>query len=450
MTQPANFSVPTSGPATPAAMAARMDDSFKALLDGHSGPSRPAYAQPNTFWNDTSLSGASPSIIRRMFYDGADDIEVFRINITDNRIENFINYRNTPVAEDVASASTCDISVSRNWYVRITGTTTITSLGTTNKNQYRRVRFAAGLTLTHNATSLILLTGANITTVADDHAEFLSDASGNWRMLSYTRADGSALFSVGGGAPPVRQTVLSGPFTSTGASDFGGSTGSTTVTMTGTLTLSAAGGFNTAGSVDRAGAVTNASWTGLSTNGTMFLYLDVAANGTCTTGSTTLAPINQQGGTPSITNGQHTFIISEMKMYVGNGSTTSQVYRVFVGQVTVSSSVVSAISWYTMRVNSEPNSIKAFVNFVGSTAAISSSFNISSVTRSATGSYTVNFKTPMQSDKYCVSLSSIVPTGTVATVPVGTPTSLAFNLVTYRTESGGSVDPASVQVIIAG
>lgn len=147
----------------------------------------------------------------------------------------------------------------------------------------------------------------------------------------------------------VRQTVLSGPTTSTGASDFGGTTGTTTVTATGTLLVHAAGGVSISANVNRTGTSTNPSWTTLSTNGTMYLYLDVATNGTCTPGSTTLTPIYQQGGTPSVANGQNTFIIREMKMYVGNGSTASQVYRVFVGEVTVASSVVSAIVWYALQ-----------------------------------------------------------------------------------------------------
>lgn len=143
--------------------------------------------------------------------------------------------------------------------------------------------------------------------------------------------------------PTVRQTVLSGPVDSSGLPAFGGSTGSTTVTTSGTLKVAVANGTE-----NRLGSITNASWTGLSTNGTMYLYLTVAADGTCTTGSTTLAPVYQWGGTYSVTNNQHTFNIQEMVMKVGNGSTASQTYRVFVGEVTVAGSVVTAITWYAL------------------------------------------------------------------------------------------------------
>lgn len=45
---------------------------------------------------------------------------------------------------------------------------------------------------------------------------------------------------------------------------------------------------------------------------------------------------------------------------------------------------------------------KAWVNFTGTTGAINGSFNVSSVTRSGTGTYTVNFTTAMPDANYSV------------------------------------------------
>ncbi len=87
----------------------------------------------------------------------------------------------------VASAATCDLGAAGSLFVQITGTTTITSFGTA-PNCLRFVRFAAALTLTHNATSLILLGGASRTTAAGDAGIYASDASGNWRERQYIRA----------------------------------------------------------------------------------------------------------------------------------------------------------------------------------------------------------------------------------------------------------------------
>lgn len=147
----------------------------------------------------------------------------------------------------------------------------------------------------------------------------------------------------------VRQSVQSGPVDSDGLPSFGGSIGSTTVTATGTLVVSAAGGYGTSGAVDRVGVATNPSWTGLSTNGTMYLYLDIAADGTCTTGSTTTAPSYIAGDGYSTTSGAWSFSTSEMTGKLGDGSAANQVWRMFVGQVTVSGGVVSAIVWYALR-----------------------------------------------------------------------------------------------------
>lgn len=97
---------------------------------------------------------------------------------------------------DVASAATTDIGVAASQYVRITGTTTITSLGTAPAGVVRDVLFGGALTLTHNATSLILPGGANIATAAGDTAVFRSEGSGNWRCVRYQRAQRAGLVSL--------------------------------------------------------------------------------------------------------------------------------------------------------------------------------------------------------------------------------------------------------------
>jgi hypothetical protein len=94
---------------------------------------------------------------------------------------------------DIASASTTDIGAATGQYVKVTGTTTITALGTVAAGTMRWVEFTGALTLTHNGTSLKLPTSANITTAAGDTACFVSLGSGNWKCLEYMRLDGTAL-----------------------------------------------------------------------------------------------------------------------------------------------------------------------------------------------------------------------------------------------------------------
>lgn len=103
-----------------------------------------------------------------------------------------INYAK---GSDIASATTTDIGAATGNFVDVTGTTTITGLGTVQAGTIRFVRFTGILTLTHNGTSLILPTTANITTAANDRAIFASLGSGNWICLAYQKADGTPLVS---------------------------------------------------------------------------------------------------------------------------------------------------------------------------------------------------------------------------------------------------------------
>lgn len=92
----------------------------------------------------------------------------------------------------VASAATCDIGGANAQRVQITGTTGITSFGTT-ANALRFVRFAGSLSITHNATTLILKGGATRTVQAGDTGIYASDGSGNWRELAFSPADGGPI-----------------------------------------------------------------------------------------------------------------------------------------------------------------------------------------------------------------------------------------------------------------
>jgi hypothetical protein len=89
---------------------------------------------------------------------------------------------------DIASAGSTDIGAVEGLFHDITGTTTITGLGTVRAGILKILKFEGALTLTHNATSLILPGGANITTADGDIGIFISEGSGNWRCVSYDRA----------------------------------------------------------------------------------------------------------------------------------------------------------------------------------------------------------------------------------------------------------------------
>jgi hypothetical protein len=87
---------------------------------------------------------------------------------------------------DIASAATTTIGGSDSLFVRITGTTTITSFGTTY-NGPRFIRFAGALTLTYNASTLVIPGAVNITTAAGDTC-IATPISGGWVVSNYQQA----------------------------------------------------------------------------------------------------------------------------------------------------------------------------------------------------------------------------------------------------------------------
>lgn len=91
---------------------------------------------------------------------------------------------------NIASATTTNLCTATGNFAQITGTTTITGFGTCQAGVRRIAYFAGALTLTHNATSLILPGAANITTAANDRFEAVSLGSGNWIVVDYTKASG--------------------------------------------------------------------------------------------------------------------------------------------------------------------------------------------------------------------------------------------------------------------
>jgi hypothetical protein len=95
----------------------------------------------------------------------------------------------------LASAGTTDLSTVGSQNVTVTGTTTITAFGTAPAGTFRRLVFSGILTLTHNATSLILPQGGNVVTAVGDSLQAVSLGTGNWRVTSYQRVGVSGLIS---------------------------------------------------------------------------------------------------------------------------------------------------------------------------------------------------------------------------------------------------------------
>jgi len=84
MSQAADWGLAESGPQTPVAYSVQGNDSFDALLSGHLGSSRPAYAEQGTFWNKDT--GSSPLLIERYFFDGTNDILIATFDVVANTV----------------------------------------------------------------------------------------------------------------------------------------------------------------------------------------------------------------------------------------------------------------------------------------------------------------------------------------------------------------------------
>lgn len=114
-------------------------------------------------------------------------------NLDDNLREIQKVVRQQWASTSIASAATTNLASVNERFVTVTGTTTITALGTLSAGIERVLVFAGVLTLTHNGTSLILPGAGNITTAAGDVAVMLSLGSGSWRCVDYQRASGAPL-----------------------------------------------------------------------------------------------------------------------------------------------------------------------------------------------------------------------------------------------------------------
>lgn len=101
---------------------------------------------------------------------------------------------------NIASAGTITVTDDGDFF-HVTGTTTITDIDMTTDATGREFTlvFDGALTLTHNATTLILPGGANITTVAGDAFTFRSEGSDVVRCVGYSLASGRAAVAPAGG-----------------------------------------------------------------------------------------------------------------------------------------------------------------------------------------------------------------------------------------------------------
>lgn len=334
---------------------------------------------------------------------------------------------------DIASAATVDIGAQLTNFLRITGTTTITSFGT-NYNGPRFIRFGGILTLTHNATTLILPTAANITTAAGDRAIVtpVGNPSSGWQVIAYQKADGTALVSpastdflnttridvasaatvnLTSSAPSTRHINITGTTTITAFTVAAGQT--YFVRFAGALTLT-----NNASIVTQTGAnITTAAGDTCIIRATAANTVEVLSY-VPAPGVPLLASIAQaQAGTDNAT-----FITPLRLRNALNAADSAPIYPA-----------------------------RAWCKFNGTgTPAITASGNVTSITDSGVGLYDLNFTTALPNANYCLVGMAGTPGTTNGVQIVGVPRTTSACRVATVTLAGALFDPTVIDCIIVG
>lgn len=190
---------------------ADVNSAFQAIASNNGGSTAPATTYANMFWFDTAND-----ILKIRDEANANWVNVASLvgttwipysngsvlgtlanqNATAIGVNLAMNAKSVAFATTSVTSGTPDFATAGN-VVTLTSTATANTLGTVQAGFIGVIHYGVAITLTHNGTSRILPTGANVVTVSGDVEIVLSLGSGNWRTIAYMRADGTA---VGAGA----------------------------------------------------------------------------------------------------------------------------------------------------------------------------------------------------------------------------------------------------------
>jgi hypothetical protein len=344
---------------------------------------------------------------------------------------------------DIASASTVNLDTSTGATVNITGTSAITAI-TLSDGQMRFVRFTGALTLTASS-SLVLPSGANITTAANDFAQFIAIGSNvycvnyfraSWKVASafnantVTTAAQPNITSVG----TLTSLTTSGQITSTLA------TGTapfvvTSTTQVANLSVATAGSATTAGTVTTAAQPNITSvgtLTSLSTSGQITSTLASGTAPFVVTSTTQVANLNvaTAGVAGTVTTAAQPNITS-----VGTLATLT-VTAAIAGSVTGSAATVTTAA--------QPN-----ITSVGTLTSLTTSGQITSTLATGTAPFVVTSTTQV-ANLSVATAGSATTAGTVTTAAQPNITSVGtLSGLTVSAAIAGSVTGTSATVTTA-
>lgn len=296
---------------------------------------------------------------------------------------------NEALGANIASVATTNIGAATGNFITVTGTATITNLGTVAAGTRRIVRFASALTLANSA-SLILPGGANIITATGDVFEFVSLGSGNWICTNFQPA--AAFLPLSGGAlSGALNEALGTNIASASTINLTTATGNL-VHITGTTTITAV----TLG----AGMRREVIFDGILTLTHHVTNNHLPGHANITTAAGDMATYWSDGTTVYCTKYQKadgTAVIVPASVTIAStiearaGTDNTKVLTPLRLREGLNASGAAPI--YVCR---------AWVNFNGTgTVAIRASGNVSSITDNGVGDYTVNFTTALPDTNYC-------------------------------------------------
>jgi hypothetical protein len=270
---------------------------------------------------------------------------------------------------DITAAPTITIGAGNYFYV--TGDATITDIDFATDWAGRSVFLVVNgnQTYVHSVNLLVNNGGYPAELVPGDIVLVISDSAADLVRLVVMKYDGTNS-SIFGGEAFVRQTVLRGPINADGTPNLGGATGGTSVT---TSNISASFPLNVTASFGFSGArgrprdyygtsFSNLTWTGLSTNGTMYLFLSVnPGTQELTPFVSALPPLYGETVTLGAA-GQFSFGIKQHIGALSNGSALTFLPALCVGEVSVAGGVVTGITWYAYQGRAESDYIATLPN----------------------------------------------------------------------------------------
>jgi hypothetical protein len=305
----------------------RMNNAFDALLTGNSGSSAPTNAlggppKLGQVWIDTT--NASFPVKKR--YTGAAWVTEAVLDVSSGIWLPVIGGG----VGTITSATTCDIGAQPQSTLNVTGTTAITGLGSSAAvGQEKTLIFGGILTLTYDATVLIIPGALSKTTANGDVAKVVYLGSGHWRVTDYVPIGGTNVTSIGGVTGIV---TVTGPLAMSGQALTLGSTNTAhgVAIFEGTGAMGNTGAGTAGQALISGGASADPSYK----SGALVLLNTLTANNTATTLS----------DTTSFT-GYNDYVLVLTGLQAASGTTNTLEFRIHSGGSFISSGYSAAITY---------------------------------------------------------------------------------------------------------